>query len=70
MLIDYIFFILFILVFGRLALFAFKLTWGITKILLTLIFLPVIIIFTFFKGLLFLAFPLLIVVGIVSFLIR
>ena len=53
-------------VFGRLAGFAFRMSWGLLKVLLTLIFLPGIIIAGFISGLLYLAFPLLAVVGLFS----
>ena len=53
-------------VFGRLAGFAFRMSWGFLRVLLTLIFLPGIIIAGFVGGLLYLAFPVLAVVGLVS----
>ena len=53
-------------IFGKLIGLAFKMTWGIAKVLLTLVFLPVILVGLAMGGLLVVAFPLLIVVGIVS----
>ena len=53
-------------IFGKLIGFAFKMTWGIAKVLFTLVFLPVILVGLAMGGLLVVAFPLLIVVGIVS----
>lgn len=53
-------------IFGKLIGLAFKMTWGIAKVLFTLVFLPVILIGLAVGGLLVVAFPLLIVVGIVS----
>ena len=53
-------------IFGKLIGLAFKMTWGIAKALFTLVFLPVILVGLAMGGLLVVAFPLLIVVGIVS----
>lgn len=53
-------------IFGKLIGLAFKMTWGIAKVLFTLVFLPVILVGLTMGGLLVVAFPLLIVVGIVS----
>lgn len=61
-----IFSILMIMVFGRLLLFALKLSWGIVKILGFLIFLPVIIIVSFASGLIYLAFIGIFVVGMAT----
>ena len=61
-----IFAIMMIGVFGRMMGFAIRLSWGFLKVLLTLIFLPGIIIAGFVGGLLYLAFPVLAVVGLVS----
>lgn len=53
-------------IFGKLIGLAFKMTWGIAKVLFTLVFLPAILVGLAMGGLLVVAFPLLIVVGIVS----
>ncbi|WP_195979166.1 hypothetical protein [Blautia luti] len=53
-------------IFGKLIGLAFKMTWGIAKVLFTLVFLPVILVGLAMGGLLVVAFPLLIGVGIVS----
>ena len=53
-------------IFGKLIGLAFKMTWGIAKVLFTLVFLPVILVGLAMGGLLVVTFPLLIVVGIVS----
>ena len=53
-------------IFGKLIGLAFKMTWGIAKVLFTLVFLPVILVGLAMGGLLVVAFPLLLVVGIVS----
>lgn len=46
--------------------FAFRATWGLFKILLYIVFLPLILVGMVFGGLLYLALPILIVVGIIS----
>lgn len=54
------------MVFGKLIVFAVKATWGITKIVCTLVFLPVILIALFAVGLVYIALPLVVIIGIVS----
>jgi len=53
-------------IFGRLIGFAFDMAWGLTKVLFTLVFLPLIILFFLFKGLLYIAIPILAVVGLAT----
>ena len=55
-------------VFGKLALFALKGAWGLTRIFFTLLFLPLILIGMVFKGLIVIALPALIILGIISLL--
>lgn len=55
-------------VFGRLAGFAVRMSWGLARILLTLVFLPGIIIAGLALGLIRLAFPVLAVIGLVTLL--
>lgn len=61
-----LFTILMFVIFGKLLIFAIKATWGITKILFTIVFLPLILVGLVAAGLLSLAFPLLLIVGVVS----
>ena len=61
---------LMIVVFGRLAFLAVRLTWGFTKVLFTLVFLPVILFGCILLGLIKISLPLLIVIGVVSLFIR
>ena len=61
-----LFFIVMILIFGNMMMFAIKMAWGITKVLGTLVFLPVFLIVLVFVGLLKLAFPILVIVGVIS----
>ena len=65
-----IFWILMLAVFGKLLVFGIKVGWGIMKILLTVVFLPVILAGMVLGGLLSLAFPILIVVGIIALIKR
>ena len=61
-----IFFILFMMVFGKMLGFAIKFTWGVFKIILFLVFLPLILVFMAMGGLIYLALPIILIVGIVS----
>lgn len=61
-----IFTILLLVIFGKLLLFGIKAAWGITKLLVTIVFLPLTLIGLVIGGLLSLAFPILIVVGIIA----
>ena len=61
-----LFIIMLIIVFGKILILALKAAWGIGKIVLTVIFLPVILIIMAISGLLSVAFTLLVFVGIIS----
>lgn len=61
-----LFIILMLIIFGKLIGFAMKAAWGITKIVCTIILLPLLLIGLVFAGLIGIAFPILLVVGIVS----
>ena len=61
-----LFLILMLIIFGKLIGFAMKAAWGITKIVCTIILLPLLLIGLVFAGLIGIAFPILLVVGIVS----
>ena len=60
-----LFIIMMLGVFGKLAGLAFGSTWGITKICFRLIFLPLILIGLVLAGFIYIAIPLLVVIGIV-----
>ncbi|MBQ6588284.1 MAG: hypothetical protein IJI01_06365 [Butyrivibrio sp.] len=62
------FLIFFFMIFGKLAGFAFRATWGIMKMMFYFIFLPFIIVGLVMGGLLYIAFPILLVVGLFSLL--
>lgn len=53
-------------VFVKLFFFGIKAAWGISRFLLTIVLLPVILIVMVVGGLIYLAFPVLLIVGIVS----
>ena len=53
-------------VFGKLFFFGLRAAWGISKFVLTIVFLPLILVGLVIGGLMTLAFPILIVVGIIA----
>ena len=61
-----VFICLMIGVFGKLIGLAFRMTWGIAKVLFTLVFLPFVLIALTIGGLVTIALPLVVVVGIIS----
>lgn len=63
-----IFAILMFVVFGKLVLLAIKATWGITKVLFSLVFLPIILVLLVVGGLIYIALPVLAIIGIVALL--
>lgn len=65
-----VFLILMIAVFGKLLIFAVKATWGITKILFTLVFFPLILIGLVAVGFMYIALPILLIVGIITWFFR
>lgn len=60
-----IFTCLMVWIFGKLIWLAFKMTWGITKVLFNLVFLPIILIALVIGGLVSVALPVLIIIGII-----
>lgn len=63
---NFIFFILMIIVFGKLAVFALRAAWSISKFLCTIVLFPLFLVGLVIGGLIELAFPILLVVGIIS----
>jgi len=61
-----LFVILMLVVFGKLLVFAIKASWGVIKILFTIIFLPLILIGLVIAGLTSIALPILLVIGVIS----
>lgn len=66
----FLFIICMIGVFWKLLLFGIQMAWGISKFLLTIVILPLILIGMVVGGLLYIAFPILIVIGIITLLCR
>ena len=60
------FVILMLAVFGKLAVIAIKATWGITKILFSIVFLPIILIILALSGCMVVAVPILAIVGLIA----
>jgi len=63
---TFLFFILMLAVFGKILGFAIKATWGISKIVFSVVLLPLFLIGLVLKGLLTLALPILVIIGIIS----
>lgn len=63
----FLFIILMFYIFGKLFFFGLKAAWGLSKFVLTIILLPITLMVMVSCGLLYFAFVLLIVVGIISF---
>ncbi len=63
---NFIFIILMIIVFGRILKFAIKTAWSVSKMVCSIVLLPLFLICLVFKGLVEIAFPILLVVGIIS----
>lgn len=63
---NFIFIVLMLVVFGKILKFAIKATWGITKIFFTIVFLPLILVGLVLKGLVAIALPVLLVIGVIS----
>ena len=63
---ELLFGILMLAVFGKMFVFGMRATWGITKMLVTIVLLPLSLIAMVLGGLFSLAFPILLVVGVVS----
>ena len=63
---ELIFAICMLYVFGKMLIWGIKAAWGIAKIFWTIIFLPVTLIGMVIGGLMYIAFPVLIVIGLIS----
>lgn len=63
---DFIFMILMIYIFGKLFFFGIKMAWSLSKFVLTVILFPIILIVMALSGLFYLAFILLVVLGLIS----
>ncbi len=65
-----LFTIFFFMIFGKMIGFAFRVTWGIFKVLMYLVFLPLILVAMVFGGLVYIALPILLVVGLASLFVK
>ncbi len=63
---TFIFVILMFLIFGKMLGFAIRAAWGITKILVWIVFLPITLLVFVLQGLVAIAFPILLIVGAIS----
>lgn len=63
---ELLFIVLMITIFGKMFIFGMKATWGITKIIFSLVLLPIALIGLVVGGLVSLALPILLVVGAIS----
>lgn len=63
---NLLFTILMIVVFGKILIFALRATWGITKILFSVVILPFVLVFLVLQGLIFIALPVLVIIGLIS----
>lgn len=66
--ITFLFCILMLAIFGKLAGFAFRAAWGVTKIVVCFVLAPLFLLILLISGLVYIAFPILIIVGIVGLL--
>lgn len=57
------------MVFGRILLFTFRATWGIARILFSLIILPIVLLGLVFNGLMIIALPVLLIIGLLTVLV-
>lgn len=62
---TFLFTFLMLIVFGRILIFAIKATWGISKIVFSLVLLPLCLVGLVLKGLITIALPLLAIIGLV-----
>ena len=61
-----IFWIMMLLIFGNVLMFAIKAAWGISKVICTVVLLPLVLVVMVLAGLIKLAFPILAVIGFIS----
>ena len=66
---ELVFIILMFLIFGKMIVFAVKAGWGISKIVCTIVLLPLFLVGMVFAGLIGIALPILLVVGVVSLIL-
>lgn len=67
---SFLFTIFMFMIFGKILMFAIKAAWSVSKILFSVVLLPLFLIVLVIEGLLTLAFPILLVIGIISLFLR
>lgn len=63
---EIIFAVCMLWIFGKIFAFGIKAAWGISKIVLTVVFLPIVLVGMVIAGLIYIAFPILLIVGILG----
>lgn len=66
---TFIFIIMMMIVFGKILGFAIKATWGISKILFSVVLIPLFLVGLVIKGLIWIALPILLILGIFSLVV-
>ena len=66
MMLTVLYMIMKLVVFGKMCGFALRATWGITKIIFSIVLLPLFLVALVFMGLIWIAFPVLLIIGVVS----
>ena len=61
-----LFTILMFVIFGKLLIFGIRVSWGITKILFTVVLLPIFLIGLVIAGFIYIAIPILVIIGLIS----
>lgn len=64
--ITFLFCLLMLAVFGKLAVFACRAAWGFTKIIVCFVFAPLLLVILLISGLVYIALPILIIVGVIG----
>ena len=67
---EILFAICMLVVFGKLFFFGIRAAWGITKLLVTVVLFPVILLALLLGGLVYLAVPVLVIAGIIAFVAK
>lgn len=67
---NLLFIILLFVVFGKLLIFGIKVSWGIMKILFTVVLLPFVLIGLVLAGFIYIAIPILLIIGVAAFLMK
>lgn len=63
---NLVFTILMLLVFGKLLIFGIKVSWGLAKILCTVVLLPLVLVGLVIAGFIYIAIPVLVIIGVIA----